>query len=131
MEIADRLEELRWLKERADLSTKVAKERKARFQSAQAELYHYMQRNGLDGVTSHGYTFALRSTTLSNVNNKEAFEEWLRTQEGEDVAYEDFIRTEPQKARLNELVRDAIDRGAPLPPGVNAYANEYISITER
>ncbi len=126
-EIADRLEHLRWLKERAAVSAKIAKERSARFKEYQADLFHYMRRNNLDGISSKGHTFALRSTDLGTVNDQEAFERWLKEQD----LYEDYISTEPRKARVNELVRERLDAKQEMPPGVGAYANEYISITER
>lgn len=127
MELRERLEELHRLKERASRSDKIAKERKQRAKDAEIDLFHYMQRNGLDAVAAGGHMFAPRSTTLGVVNDQAAFEQWLM----ENDLYDEYIRTEPQKARLNEMIRERIDNQQELPPGTNAYAKEYISITER
>lgn len=127
MELSERLEHLRWLKERSSRSSQIADERAARYKEFEADTFHYMKRNGLDGVTAVGFRFEPRATVLSSVNNLDEFEDWLRTEGLE----EEFLRPEPRKARLNELVRERLDNQQDFPPGVTAYAREYISITER
>lgn len=127
MELADMLDHLRWLKARRDRSTKVSKERDRIFKEYERDVYHYLERNRLDGVKSDGYTFGTRSTTMGNVFDQDAFEAWLH----DNDLMEDYLRSEPQKARLNELVRERLDNKQDLPPGVSAHAREYISITEQ
>ena len=127
MDLTERLRHLQRLKERAARSEKIAKERKERFKEFELDTFAYMERNGLDGVTAGGFRFEPRSTTLSTVYDLDAFEGWLREQ-GLD---EEFLRAEPRKQRLNELVRERLDNQQEFPPGVQAYAREYISITER
>lgn len=127
MELADMLDHLRWLKTRKDRSSKVSKQREATYKEFERDVYHYMERNRLDGVKSEGFTFGTRSTTMGNVFDQDAFEAWL----AENDLLDDYLRKEPQKARINELVRERLDNQQELPPGVNAHAREYVSITEQ
>lgn len=127
MELSEMLEHLRELKRRYQRSSQVTKKREAAYKEYDREVHSYLTRNNLDATATGGHTFAPRSTVSGNVYDLALFEEWLEQQ----GLLDDYVKSEPQKARLNELVRERLDNQAELPPGVNAYVKEYVSITER
>jgi hypothetical protein len=61
------------------------------------------------------------STVYAQVQDKQALIEWA--QENDD----ELVSLAPRKALLNQKVRECLDNGEPLPPGLGAYEKEYIS----
>lgn len=118
------LARLRALKKDTEDAAKAAKEAHDRFQ---AELFADMQSTGHDSSKVDGVRFDRKSTIYGHVQDMAAFEAWCA--EFPERA-ETFLKTSPEKARINERVREAIDNGEELPPGVGFYARDYISITQ-
>lgn len=126
-DLIEKLNHLAWLKKRARLSSKVAERRKDEAKQYELDLFQIMEDLGLKSLNTHTHTFVPRTTVRSYITDMDAFEAWL---EDEGVR-DDFLRVEEQKARLNELVRERLDRKEDLPPGVGWYPQQVISTTER
>ena len=127
MNIVEELDRLAELKRRWKRTEQVSKAREDQFKERQQEIYAWMERNGMESLRTATGTYTTRSTTLSTVFDMDAFVDWLK----ENDLYEEYIRPDAQKARLNEFVRDRLDAKQDLPPGVGFYQREYISTTER
>lgn len=126
-DLLEKLEHLAWLKRRAKRSMAAAEARKDAAKEFEAELFGVMDDLGLTSLNTRQHTFVPKTTVRSYVTNAEEFRRWLE----ENDLVSEFLKDEPQKARLNELVRDRLDRKQELPPGVAWYPQQYISTTER
>lgn len=117
------LAELKTTYRQLEEDAKSAKEEHDRFQ---ADLFDKMRDRQLLTIKTDSGTYSCKSTIYANVNDMPAFIVWAQ----ENGLYDEFLKEAPEKRRLNELVRDRIDSGDDLPPGVNWYAREYISISQ-
>lgn len=70
--------------------------------------------------------FSGKSTTYAVITDMDELRAWLDEQGLED----EFLKEAPQKARLNELVREYLDNGQTMPPGLSSYDKRYVSITD-
>lgn len=123
----DRLRTLAELREKKNSTKKAADVAKAEFEQYQAELFADMQAEGFDSMKLDGVQYVRKATLYGQVQDLDEFRTWCHEH---DHRAEDFLKEAVQAARLNELVREAVDNGAELPPGVGFYAREYISVTE-
>lgn len=126
MTIPEKLAELQKLKNTYREHDKKAKAAKAEHDDYQRALFDEMRDAGLLTVKTDNGTFSAKSTVYASVQDLDAFVEWCKQMDLD----EEFLRTKEESARLNEVVRAALDNGEELPPGVSFYAREYISITE-
>lgn len=69
--------------------------------------------------------FHNRTTNYGRVIDKEAFREWLE----ENNLTETYTENKAVMQRVNEDVRDALEQGKTLPPGVDFYPKRFVSIT--
>lgn len=122
----DRLAELRRLKHRATASQDLADKHKQEHADFQEQLFHDLRDAGLHSVRTDDARFDRRSTIYAAVQDHDAFRDWLI----EKGLKEDYLVERESKARLNELVRDRLDAGEELPPGIGWFPREYISITD-
>lgn len=116
-----KLDELKQAYREAD---KVAKEAKRLHDEHQARLLDEMKESDIGTFTVSGVQFSPRSTIYANVTDRDAFHEWLHEQGLED----EFLKQAEEKQRLNELVRDRLDSGQEMPPGLSFYPREFITI---
>ncbi len=72
-------------------------------------------------------SFSLRETYFGRVLDKDAALEHFEQRAIVDEMTEPTI----SKKRVNEMVRDSIDLGKPLPPGVDFYANRGVTVTKQ
>lgn len=121
------LEELRQLKAEYRKLDKQAKDAKDAHDALQHEVFEAMRLDDAVGHKTNSATFTRKTTIFANVNDLDSFSEWCRSR-GLD---EEFIKAAPEKQRLNEFVRAAIDNGEELPDGVSWYPREYISIEDK
>jgi hypothetical protein len=125
MDLTERFNHLAKLKEQARLSQAAADLDKKEMKEFEQDLYALAQSKGCFGQrTTHGQ-FSLKATEYGTITDLEAFVEWAKEQDLEA----EFLKVEEQAARVNELVRNALDTGTPLPPGVGFYTRQYISVT--
>ena len=126
MEINDRLAELDRLKEDRDHKRRIADEAEAAHRQYEANLFADLRELGLRTIRTDHAQFQRKSTVYATVTDKDELLEWAK-ERGLD---EELFSDKPNKQALNQIVRDAIDSGQELPPGVNWYPREYISITK-
>lgn len=70
--------------------------------------------------------FQRRETITSRILDEEAAAEAL-----EELGHGDILGRKIPKIVLNELVRDWIKSGEPLPPGVDFHARRYIAVSRK
>lgn len=71
--------------------------------------------------------FTPRETKFGRVADAKAAYQWFKDRHMIDGMFKPQIA----KARLNELVREALERGETLPDGVDWYANRGITISKK
>ena len=103
----------------------MADEAKELYERAHAALWERMDATGVSSITVDGVQNTRKSTIYASVNDKTEFMKWAEENAPELVA------PAPRKALVNELVRQKIDNGEELPPGVSFYTNDYVSRTQR
>lgn len=92
----------------------------------EAELFQELTETNTYGIKQADARYDLKSTIYANVQDREEFVAWCQDNGMDDV----LLGLKEEKARLNEIVRAAIDNNEELPPGVGWYSKNYISITE-
>lgn len=125
-EIEVRLAHLAELKANYKQLDEAAKQAKSSHDAYQAQLFEELRDRGVKSVSTDNGRFDCKATIYANVNDMEAFTAWADARDLTD----EFVKDAPEKARLNEFVRDCIDSGQELPDGVNWYERQYISITK-
>lgn len=125
MELGDRLDKLAELKEREHQLKQQAKDAETERKNFEAETYELMRETKNLSVRRPGGSFSAKSTVYGHVRDPDAFQAWVEEQDMVD----EFLTTKPVGQRLNEFVREALDNGADLPPGVTWYPKDYISFT--
>ncbi len=98
---------------------------KGRHDAFEASLYDRMDEEDVLSLKTDAAQFVAKCTTYATITDMDLFTEWLKENGIED----EFIKDAPEKARINELVRERLDNGDSLPPGLSHYDRRYISIT--
>ena len=123
--IQDELKKLHHMKILYRAADEVFQDLKGRHDAFQARLYDRMDDEGVLSLKTDEARFDAKMTTYHTITNMDEFRAWL---DSNDLTNE-FIKDAPEKARLNELVRQRLDDGDELPPGLGSYDARYISIT--
>ena len=89
-------------------------------------LHEALEAKGVIGHKTTTHTFSLRTTLYGHIEDMDAFQAWAE----ENGEGETYFRTEEARGRINELVRDCIETGQELPPGVGWYPRKQITTTE-
>lgn len=113
--------QLRKLKQESDALEAKADDARARFKEAELALFHRMEAEEAEGVKHRGTNFVPTSTTYGQVQDRDAFIEWARDHRPE------LIEPHERKGLVNEFIRECLDNGEPLPPGLGFYTRDYIS----
>lgn len=72
-------------------------------------------------------SFRTRETHFGNIFDEEAAIEYFEQRaQIDEVSAPKFV-----KRRINEIVRDAVEQGADLPPGVDYYTQRGVTITRQ
>lgn len=72
-------------------------------------------------------SFRTRETHFGNIFDEEAATEYFEQRaQIDEVSAPKFV-----KRRINEIVRDAVEQGADLPPGVDYYTQRGVTITRQ
>jgi len=124
--IEERLTKLRELKRAAEASQKQADADKADHAQYQEDLFAAMREAGVRSVKTNDAQFSARSTIYGSVQDIDLFMTWCK----QHNVSADYFTDKPSMRRINELVRDRLDAGDEIPPGVGWFPRDYISITE-
>lgn len=123
----ERLAEFRKLRVQKDRTKKAADDAKADFDRFQYDLFTDMQADGIESTKVDGVQYVRKATIYGNVQDMDAFTEWC-SQDAD--RHDDYLKEAVQAARINEMVRDAINNNEELPPGLSFYTREYVAVTE-
>jgi hypothetical protein len=120
--ITEKLQDLARLKEHRDDAKSDYDEYKRRHAELEAELIERMAEEDVDSMKSGGINFVPARTPYGSVNDRAAFIEWCK-ESGND----DLLEVKERKQLINQIAREHLDDGRPLPPGMAFYVKEYIS----
>lgn len=121
--LGEELAELRDEKIAYREADKEAKRLKKIHDTHQYRIIERMERERCKSYSDGDTLFVSASTTMANVQDREAFVAWAKEH---DEALLDPLPKERGEL-LNQLVRERLDNGEPLPPGIGFYVREYIS----
>lgn len=118
--LANDLIDLRGLKTaRDELAEEYDKADKA-FRAKEASVLNRMESEQTESQRVDGTLFIPTKTVYGQVQDRAAFLEWAQ-----DNDEELFERTERKKL-VNQLVREKLDNGEELPPGIGFYVRKYV-----
>lgn len=112
---------LRELKLARDEAKAEAESLDRQFKAEQAKLLERMEEEKCEGVKVEGINFVPTKTIYGQVQDRSEFVKWAEENEPE------LLEPKERKELINELVRQKLDDGEPLPPGLNFRTQEYIS----
>lgn len=120
--IAEQAEQLRALKREAAEADSIAKDLKAQYKEAEIELHERMSQEGIQSIKHDGTLYVPAGTTYGQVQDRAEFVAWAEAERPE------LLETKERKALVNEIVRECLDNGTELPPGLGFYVQEYVSL---
>lgn len=112
---------LRDLKQAAAELDARAKEAKQEAQRAELEFFARMDEEGVESIKYDGTLFVPSSTVYGQVQDRSEFVQWAEENMPE------LLETKERKALVNELIREHLDNGQELSPGLGFYVKEYVS----
>lgn len=125
-EFASKFNHLAELRKKADEDKAAADASKEALSEYQAELYEELEEAGIRGRHTFKFgKFQRASTTYGQVLDKKTAIESLKKLGYADAIIEESIA----KGRLNEIVRDLLEAGKPLPDGIGSYEQKRIQIS--
>jgi len=119
--IIEQARELRQLRLELDDAEAVAKSTKLDYVDAERRFFERMEAETVGSVKVDGVNFVPQTTVYGQVQDREAFIQWAESTD------ESLLEPRERKALINELVREAIEQGAELPPGLGFYTKDYVS----
>lgn len=124
LDLDERLLILRDLKVREKELKDAYEELKAARKRHEYLLFRYMKDRPrpIEGQKVDGSNFVPAATQYAVVQDLDAFVEWAKQHD------ESLIKEAARDGELNALVRERLDNGEPLPPGIGFYDREYISV---
>lgn len=125
-ELEARLDKLAELKDKKARLTKEAKDADNEMKRFQAELWLDMADAGMTSFGTAKGQFVRKSTTYGTIKDREAYLRWC-----DENGLDDLYKPVEDDGRLNELVRARLDTQEELPPGVDFYTRDYISVTKQ
>jgi len=117
------LQRLRKLKDEQTSANKKAKDAAAALEQHQARVYSRMESEEVDSMKIGGRNFVrMEPQAYAVIQDRGAFVDWARSNDPSLVAEKE------EKGLLNQLVRERIDNGEELPPGIGFYTKEIVSV---
>lgn len=104
--------------ERAKADADVYKEEADRIER---QLFEQMEDEDVGSIKVGTHTFVRAATTYGQVQDRAAFVAWA-----EENAPE-LVEVHERKGLVNELVRERLEDGQPLPDGLGFYVKQYVS----
>ena len=86
-----------------------------------AQVFEHMEYNRIEGMKVDGTNFVPTTTIYAQVQDSDSFVAWA---EEHDPT---LLEPKPRKDPLNELVREKLDNGESLPPGLGFNPKQVIS----
>jgi hypothetical protein len=130
--IASKFRRLIELREKRDETKELAETAETEYREYEAELFEEIEHGPLKGTRNidlgppYGTVrFTPRETKFGRVTDSERAIEWLE-QHGKNAS---MTQVKVSKARLNEMVRERLELGQPMPDGIDWYASRGITIT--
>jgi hypothetical protein len=96
-------------------------EAKALYDQLERDLIERMEHEGVQGQKTDGINFVPTKTVYAQIQDRSEFVDWALENDAS------LIEHRERKALLNELVREKLDNGEPLPPGLGFRVDEGIS----
>lgn len=122
MTIEEEIRHVAALRARKEELEREAEEAKRAYDEAHAALWERMDATGVHGVKIDGKHWVYNPPqAYGSISDKRLFIEWAKENAPE------LVDLEPRKALVNELVRQYIDNGQEMPPGVNWYTKKHVS----
>jgi hypothetical protein len=129
-----KLRRLMELRQRRDESKKQAEIDEKAYREAEADVYEALDEGPMDRLNNIDLgepwgkvSFQARETIYGRVIDADEAQEYFeQRQMVEEVSEPKFVM-----ARVNELVRDAVEQGEKLPPGLDFYQRRFVSITKQ
>lgn len=118
--LADDLIDLRGLKAARDALKAEYTEADKAFRLKQDKVLNRMEVEQTESQRVDGTLFVPTETVYGQVQDREAFIKWA--EENDEQLFEPKERAQ----LLNQLVREKLDNGEELPPGVGFYVKKYI-----
>jgi hypothetical protein len=109
------------LKAEAERLDKLADEAKAAASKAELALFERMEHERVKSIKVGSTNFVTAETTYGQIQDRSEFVKWAEENMGE------LIEIKERKGLVNELVRERLDSGEVLPPGVGFYTRQYVS----
>jgi hypothetical protein len=123
--LGDDLDKLAALEQREQILARRLKDAKAEREAWERECFDRMVGEGWNPNEStlnrNGFKFRPKSTTFAVVQDKAALKAWLLTYD------EGLVDDKFKQAELNRLVRERLDNGETLPPGLGYYDKTAVS----
>lgn len=117
------LRELRKLKADRDKKKEAFSAAEDKFKRKQYEVYARMEAEGIGSTTDTrlGIQFVPAETVYATIQDRSEFVDWAKANDVE------LVKEDAREDLLNQLVRERLDNGEPLPPGVGFRVRQYIS----
>ena len=119
--IEDEARSLRSLRLKRDAAKTAFEELDGQFKGATLGLYERMEEDGIEGIKVDGINFVPTATTFGNVQDRDTFVLWAEAHD------DSLLEVKERKRLVNELVREHVEEGKPLPPGLGFYVKQNIS----
>ena len=120
--IQQQAERVRRLKLDAAAAAEHAKALDRVFREEQQKLWDRMEAERTDSLRVDGVLYTRSGTEYGVVQDQAAFERWAH-----ETGREDLFEAKPRKGLINEIVRECLNDGTPLPPGLGFYVKQYVS----
>jgi len=120
--LAEDLQALAKISEMYEDAQRERDELKASKDNLEADVIARMQEEGVDSLKSQGTNFVVSQTPYGSVNDRAAFIQWA-----EDTGNTELLEVKERKKLINQIAREHLDDGRPLPDGMSFYVKEYIS----
>lgn len=121
--LADDAAALAALKQAAARHAEAAKEAKLEADAAEHLLFERMETEKVGSIRIDGMgNFVRAETCYGQVQDSDELERWAVENMPE------LFEPKPRKKLINELVRERLDAGEALPPGLGFYTDTYVSV---
>lgn len=115
------LRALRKAKQDRDTAKQKFEDADSAFRQLQFKVMERMKQKGVESMKLDGTLFVPTETVYAQIQDRAEFVAWAEEHDDE------LVEPKERKEILNSLVRQRLDDGEPLPPGVTFYVREYIS----
>jgi hypothetical protein len=120
--LAQDLRRLKRLKDESSTANAKARAATEALNKFQAKVFARMEAEEVDSMKVSGRNFVRSTTEYASIQDRDAFLVWAR--ENDHSLYAE----REERRLLNQLVRERLDNGEELPPGIGFYVREIVSV---